>query len=31
MYGTLRQSFNQIHKVMDQYLLHIRAAGQAEL
>jgi len=30
MYGTLRQSFNQISKVMDQYLLHIRAAIQAQ-
>jgi len=26
MYGILRQSFNQISAVLDQYLLHTRAA-----
>jgi len=30
MYGTLLQSFNQTSKVMDQYLLHTRAAVQAQ-
>jgi len=26
MYGISRQIFNQLSKVVDQYLLHIRAA-----
>jgi len=26
MYATLRQKFNQISKVMDQYLFHTRAS-----
>jgi len=30
MYGTLLQSFNQISKVMDEYLLHTGAAVLAQ-
>ena len=30
MYGISRQIFNQIYKVMDQYLLHTRAAVWAQ-
>ena len=30
MYGTLRQNFNQISKVMGQYQLHTRAALLAQ-
>jgi len=30
MYGTLRQSFNQISKVMVQYLHHTCAAVHAQ-
>jgi len=30
MYGKLRQSFNQISKVMDQYLQHTRVEVWAQ-